>query len=360
MNTGIVLGLHTDFRRGIKKYGSISAMPQHPVIERFAKEGNVTVFSCDSADYSNHLPRNCNHVRIHSRIVYIFLSWLMIATESNKRDIEYLYYQSGSSIFGLPFVNKLTRAKTILFYGVMLHSNASGFKHIIYRKFERWSLGYCDYMIYGSIEIFSFVLTESKFKGAFLAIHKGVRLSKEKKGIKRDRKRIIWCGRMEPVKDPMRAIRVFNEHVLPRHPDAKLVMCGTGSLFMEALSKTYVMNGLHVLGHRHDMPEQFQKSGILLMTSKYEGSPDICPEAMAMKLPIVSTNVGGVMSYVFSHMNGYLCDTDEELGYVLNRLLSNSDLARRLGNNGYKRAWRNHDLITNTDKLVRFMKEGLI
>ncbi|MGD9382168.1 MAG: glycosyltransferase family 4 protein [Candidatus Thorarchaeota archaeon] len=348
------MGSHIDFKRGIWKYGSVKQMPQYPVIERFAKEGQVSVFSCDKQDYTKELPKNCKHVRLYSRFMFMMLSWLVIAYVSRKENIKYVYYNSGSSIFGLPLVRNLSSAKTILFYGVLLHANATGMKRTLYKVFERWSLRYVNYFIVGSDEIYEFILT-SRYNGITLPVKKGVRLPKPDPGIKRKvDKRVIWCGRLEPVKDPLRAIQVFKKHVLPKHPDAELVLCGGGSLMARAKNEEDDKN-IFVLGQRHDMPFQFQISQMLLITSKYEGSPDICLEAMALGLPIVSTNVGGVSNYVKDNENGLLVETDKQMGDAINYFLDNPKIADHMGHIGEVNAWEYHDLGKNTDWLVKVL-----
>lgn len=357
MNTATVLGSHIDFKRGIWKYGSVSAMPQYPVIERFAKEGRVTVFSCDSKDYSSELPRNCMHVRLYSRILFMFFSWLVISYVSRQENIKYIYYNSGSSIWGLPLVCNLSSAKTILFYGVLLHANANGIKRTIYKAFERWSLRYVDYFILGSDEIRGFI-DNSDFNGKFLPINKGVRLPKPDNRIKKTPERVIWCGRLEPVKDPITAMKAFKKHVLPRHPKAELVMCGDGTLRVpmefEALD---FEDNISIMGQRHDMPVQFQKSGLFLISSLYEGSPDVALEAMAVGLPIISTDVGGVRNYIKDNENGLIVKDEQEMGVAMNYLIENPRIAEHMGQIGKERAWDKHDLARNTDMLLKLLSK---
>jgi glycosyltransferase involved in cell wall biosynthesis len=252
-------------------------------------------------------------------------------------------------------VNKLSSAKTILFYGVLLHANASGIKRTVYKAFERWSLRYVDYFIIGSDEINEFVLS-SKYNGITLPVKKGVRLPKPDPDIKRKvKKRVIWVGRLEPVKDPLRAVRVFKKYVLPKHPDAELLMCGDGSLM--PVLRLEENDNIWPVGQRHDMPFQFQISEMLLITSSYEGSPDICLEAMAMGLPIVSTNVGGVSNYVKDNENGLLVETDKQMGDAINYFLDNPKIADHMGQIGKANAWEYHDLEKNTDTLLKLLSK---
>ena len=50
-----------------------------------------------------------------------------------------------------------------------------------------------------------------------------------------------------------------------------------------------------------------ENSDIFLFTSKSEGGPIVIWEAMSMKLPIVTTKVGGTEEYIKNGYNGYLC-----------------------------------------------------
>lgn len=354
ISTATLLGSHTSFSKGIWKYGSIEDMPQYPIFKRFSKEGKVFVFSCDRKNYTDCLPNNCMHIRLYSRVILMMFSWLAISITARRNNIRYVYYNSGSAIWGLYMVNILSNAKTILFYGVLLHRSVSGIKRPIFKLFEKLSMRYADYVIFGSTEIQQFAI-DSGFNGAILPIKKGVRLPKlDRRMKKKISKRIVWCGRLEDVKDPLRATRVFKKHVIPKHPDAELVFCGGGSL-MELVEDESIGFGdtITVLGQRHDMPRQFQVSQMLLITSKYEGSPDICLEAMALGLPIVSTDVGGVKDYARDNFNGILCKTDKELGDAMNYMLDNPKIAEHMGNRGKEIAWAEHNLEANLDRLVK-------
>jgi len=55
---------------------------------------------------------------------------------------------------------------------------------------------------------------------------------------------------------------------------------------------------VHFLGYRDDVPEILKASDIYVCSSNNEASPTAVWEAMAMGLPIVSTDVGDVTNFV--------------------------------------------------------------
>jgi glycosyltransferase involved in cell wall biosynthesis len=64
---------------------------------------------------------------------------------------------------------------------------------------------------------------------------------------------------------------------------------------------------LHVLSNitQSEMPVYLNASDLLLLTSKWEGSPNIVKEAMACNVPVVSTDVGDV-KWLFGKVEGYM------------------------------------------------------
>jgi glycosyltransferase involved in cell wall biosynthesis len=77
-----------------------------------------------------------------------------------------------------------------------------------------------------------------------------------------------------------------------------------------------------VSGVDHDrMSTYMNAADALLMTSKWEGSPNSVREALACNLPVVATDVGDVREHVTDLPLSQVCRTDEELVDALSTVL---------------------------------------
>ncbi|OEU79046.1 MAG: glycosyltransferase [Desulfobulbaceae bacterium C00003063] len=100
--------------------------------------------------------------------------------------------------------------------------------------------------------------------------------------------------------------------VKARMPNVKFVIVGDGyGDELEQAKKKVAARGLeHVVyftGHRTDLMNIYVSFDLFLMTSLTEGLPNTVLEAMALEVPVVSTEVGGVPELIVSRENGLLC-----------------------------------------------------
>lgn len=121
---------------------------------------------------------------------------------------------------------------------------------------------------------------------------------------------IGWAGRLEPGKDPLKAVRVFE--LLKRSGlEFRAWIAGSGSLTEEVTSAVEAA-GLHdyvrILGFISPtaLADRLRQSHVLLMTSLWEATPRGAIEALACGVPVVSTDVGEMRSLVSHGVNGFL------------------------------------------------------
>jgi glycosyltransferase involved in cell wall biosynthesis len=91
-----------------------------------------------------------------------------------------------------------------------------------------------------------------------------------------------------------------------------------------------------------------------------DGIPNVLVEAMAMKLPVVSTFVAGVPELVQDEQNGLLVPEKdaEALVAAIQRLFADPELRRRLGERGRETVLRRFDRSRNIQELVTLFSNG--
>ncbi len=349
MNSIVIMSMHSSLAKALIKYGSYDRTPQVNVARELAKHGNVYLFSVDN--HVHALGGNIKHIPV-SKTEYVFSLWSKLVSFIKNNDIDLVYGASGgATLFPMFMLNRYTSAKTVLDYTVLLHkAEVSPIKKRLYDKIEKRLLKYVDYVMPASTEIWEY-LKKSSFNGEILPVGKSLLLPSEIKGVVRNAKRIIWVGRLEPIKHPLGMIESFK---LVEDPDAELIMCGDGSLMGDCIKAGSDDNRIHILGYRGDIPWLMQRSSVYALTSQYDASPDSIIEAMALGLPTVSYDVGGVSDYVYDNQTGVLIPFGDSGGFAdaIKYFLDNPKIARHMGEIAKAIAWDKHDLKKNIRRII--------
>jgi len=92
-------------------------------------------------------------------------------------------------------------------------------------------------------------------------------------------------------------------------------------------------NSLQFLGGISDVRSIYAQAAICVLTSEWEGTPNVLLEAMACGLPVVATKVGGVSEIVEHQRTGLLVDPDnlDGLATALAELVRNRELRIEMG-----------------------------
>ena len=134
---------------------------------------------------------------------------------------------------------------------------------------------------------------------------------------------IIFLGRLEDVKDPLRFIRLIGK--IRHHQEIKVAMVGDGSLrnqVEEEINKLSLNKNIILFGNQINPYKILLNSKILVITSKYEGMPMNALEAIACNIPVVSTPVDGLLDIIDKN---YLFSSDLEFEEIIIGLLKNTD-----------------------------------
>lgn len=118
------------------------------------------------------------------------------------------------------------------------------------------------------------------------------------------------------------------------------------SLRAQAAQLGLPKSALELHGGLADSAPVYRQADIFVMTSEFEGTPNVLLEAMASGLPVVATNVGGIPDLIRQGENGFLVDGDDDagLGAVVKRLIRDPQLRLAVGKNGRAYVQANHSL----------------
>ncbi|WP_231464286.1 MULTISPECIES: N-acetyl-alpha-D-glucosaminyl L-malate synthase BshA [unclassified Pedobacter] len=181
-----------------------------------------------------------------------------------------------------------------------------------------------------------------------------------KKAIAPNNERIlIHTSNFRKVKRTSDVIRIF-EKVLAVIP-SKLLMVGDGPerVYDEQLCRTLnISDHVRFLGKQDAVEEILSVSDLFLMPSESESFGLAALEAMACKVPAITSNAGGLPELNIDDFCGYMCDVGdvEDMANKAITILSNDETLKYFKENAYTRA-KDFDLKKILPEYIEFYKE---
>lgn len=165
-------------------------------------------------------------------------------------------------------------------------------------------------------------------------------------------------ARLDKVKDHAGLLRAF-QHLVNETGNGgyRLIIAGDGPQ-RAALERQIValdlVPAVRLLGNRDDVTELLAECDVFVLSSIAEGMPVTLLEAMAARLPIVSTDVGGVAAVVEDGVTGTLVPPrdPQALADALHVYLADAEQRRRHGDAGYARVAARFSLATMVSAYV--------
>jgi glycosyltransferase involved in cell wall biosynthesis len=150
---------------------------------------------------------------------------------------------------------------------------------------------------------------------------------------------ILAIGRFTPQKDPVAFVRVI-ERVHAQQPDVRAIWVGSGEMkedFLSSVEVSGMQDVIRVIPWQHDVRTFLSAADVVLSTSRFESFGYVTAEALAMKRPVVASDVTGTRDIMRRRLGDWL--------YPLSRLDLAADLILKL--------LRDPDLSTVTGDLGR-------
>jgi trehalose synthase len=167
---------------------------------------------------------------------------------------------------------------------------------------------------------------------------------------------LTQVSRFDRLKDPLGVLQAYQ--IVKRYFDCQLVLAGGGAAddpegeaVLEEVRQAAANDpDVHIL----DLPpwraleiNALQRaSTIVIQKSLREGFGLTVTEALWKKKPVVASAVGGIPTQVIHKHTGLLSHSVEGTAYQIRFLLSNPEIAEKLGENGHEHV-REHFLITS-------------
>jgi glycosyltransferase involved in cell wall biosynthesis len=156
---------------------------------------------------------------------------------------------------------------------------------------------------------------------------------------------VTGVGRLHPQKNFSLFLDVAAE-LLRRSLPMRFVIAGTGpeeEMLRKRCESLGIARHVQFQGHVKDTASLYAASDVLLMTSKFEGTPLTILEAMAMRLPIVAPRLDGIGEILKDGVDGLLIDSQDPARYAdaVARLFKEPALGTQLATEAEKNVRQN-------------------
>ena len=261
--------------------------------------------------------------------------------DSTHFDLIHCHTPAAAMLTRLAAIKSRKKGSTVMYscHGFHFHNAAPKLNWIIYYPIERFLSFFCDYIVTINKEDFNRSKTfHAKYTrhipgvGVDISLIKSTvvdkKAYKESLGIPGDSLMLLSIGELIERKNHEVIIKALGEL---KRDDLYYAICGKGPLLEElkTLSENLgISDKVIFLGFRQDIAELCNAADISAFPSRIEGLGLAGIEAMAAGVPLVSSNVHGILDYVKDGVTGYACDPEDYKAFAkaIQKLASDKDL----------------------------------
>lgn len=170
---------------------------------------------------------------------------------------------------------------------------------------------------------------------------------------------VIYVGRLTYQKNPSRLLRVFRK-LADKAPNVRIGIVGTGELDNQVRQEWTTLNlqdNVDLLGFQSNPLKMLACSKVMLLTSRWEGTPMCALEAMALGTPIVTTPVDGMMALIQEGVTGFMSDDDDVLAEKINMIVKDGQLRKSMSEACVSDAKGRNDIDEYVEKLWNIYRD---
>ena len=161
-------------------------------------------------------------------------------------------------------------------------------------------------------------------------------------GVKTGAPLVVMVAALVGHKDPLTFVRAM-EVARRTVPEVQALMVGEGDLRAEVEREIAILqlsDTVHLAGYRTDADSLMSVADVVALSSSDDGIGGVVIDAMSFGKPVAATAAGGIPEAVVNDETGLLVPIGDvnALGQAIARLLTDRELAGRLGANGIRRA----------------------
>ena len=260
-------------------------------------------------------------------------------------------------------------------HGFHFYKGAPVINWLLYYPVEKWLSQYTDVLITINKEDYERAKT---FKAGKVCYVPGVgidlkkfnigHVNKERKrkeiGVQSDDFALLSVGELIPRKNHevvIRAMSVLKQNNSLDH--IEYVICGRGTYeadLKKMAEELNVIDHVHFLGYRNDIPEICNCSDLFVFMSHQEGLPVALMEAMACGLPVVCSNIRGNTDLIEDSVTGLISNnTPEELAELINTMRCDNTLRDRLASAALQKI-KQFDLSSVEEEMIQIYRGGRV
>lgn len=192
-------------------------------------------------------------------------------------------------------------------------------------------------------------------------INPGELIRKAEKAEKKISYDVVYIGRLTYQKNPQRLINVLSI-VAENYPQVKCAIIGDGDLSGEVnkiISEKHLEKNIYTLGFLKNPYGILMNSKVLVMTSRWEGTPMCAIEAMILGIPIVSTPTDGLVDLVENGITGILSNDDNKLAESIIEIMSDDTMREKMGYAAQKTGNNLMDLVKYKNQIEQQYRKSL-